>query len=74
MVGEGGEEMRFFLKNRKLQVARIALLLGAGIIIVAGIWIAFSLKVISTLPIWILIALTIGVVVYALRMDEGGDA
>ena len=65
--------MRFFLKNRKLQVARIALLLGAGIIIVAGIWIAFSLKVISTLPIWILIALTIGVVVYALRMDEGED-
>ena len=60
--------MRFFLKDRRLQVARIILLLLAGAVIGEGIWVAFSLKVLCTIPIWIVIAIVIGVVVYALRI------
>jgi len=59
--------MRFFLENRGLQVARIVLLVVAEAVIILGLWIAFNIEVISTLPLWIVIAFTIVGTVYRLE-------
>ena len=70
-MGKGGDEMRWFLKHRGLQVSRIVLLCVAGFTIAFGLWLVFSEKASFALPIWILIAAVIVATVYAMRLGEG---
>ena len=65
--------MKLFLKDKKIQVARIILLLIAGVVLAIGIELAFSLSKSSTfapLPVWVANAFIIVVVMYAMKWSE----
>ena len=67
--------MRFFLKNRGLQAARIVLLLVAGAALITWTWLASEVEILSIIPLWIVIAFTIVATVYRMRhWKRGGDA
>ena len=62
--------MKFFLKDKKIQVARIILLLIAGAVLGLGMVIAFNLKALSSIPVWMVNAFIVVVTVYAMKYSE----
>jgi len=62
--------MRLFLKDKRIQVARIILLLVAGAVLAIGIKLALSLGDLASLPVWVLNTIVIVVTMYAMKWSE----
>ena len=62
--------MQFFLKDKWIQKARIALLLMSGVALAVGIWVAFNLTVLSPVPIWAMVALVVVATVWGMVSTE----
>lgn len=62
--------MRLFLKNKKVQAARIILLLTIGVALNIAAWIALNLKIVPPWPVWIVCVVISIIGIYTIISTE----